>query len=174
MMLDIRPAEQDELDAIIAAEASPASREHHRERWAQQLRGEAVYLLARENSEVVGHTMLLRHSRYPEVQAGPDPAEINALHAYEQGKGIGTAIIAAAEQLARDWGYSAIGLGVGPGNTGARRLYERLGYQEWDGPQVLDDWTEKDADGRVLVRHQDSCLYLLKPLWTSGPGRQPG
>jgi GNAT superfamily N-acetyltransferase len=163
-MLDIRPAEQHELDALIAAEQSPATREHHRERWDQQLRGEAVYLLARENGQVVGHTMLRRHSWYAEVQAGPDPAEINALHVYEQGRGIGTAIIAAAEELARDWGYSAIGLGVGLDNPGARRLYERLGYREWDGPQVRDEWTEKDADGRVLVTHRDLCTYLLKPL----------
>jgi len=163
-MLDIRPAEPHELDAIIAAEESPATREHHRERWAQQLRGEAVYLLARENGRVVGHTMLRRHSWYAEVQAGPDPAEINALHVYEQGRGVGTAIIAAAEQLARDWGYSAIGLGVGPDNPRARRLYERLGYREWGGPQVLNEWTEKDADGRILVTHRDLCDYLLKPL----------
>jgi len=163
-MLDIRPAEQDEIDRIIAAEASPASREHHRERWARQTRGDGVYLLARQDGEVVGHSMLFRRSKYPEVQAGPDPAEINALHAYEQGRGIGTAIIAAAEELATEWGRSVIGLGVEPDNVGARRLYERLGYQEWDGPQVIDRWTEKDADGRILVTHQDPCLYLVKRL----------
>jgi GNAT superfamily N-acetyltransferase len=163
-MLDIRPAEQHELDAVIAAEQSPATREHHRQRWAKHQRGEAVYLFAREDGEVVGHTMLLRHSRYAEVQAGPDPAEINALHVYQQGRGIGTAIIAAAEELATSWNSSAIGLAVGLDNPGARRLYERLGYQQWDGPQVLDEWMEKDADGRILVSHRDPCSYLLKRL----------
>jgi hypothetical protein len=29
---------------------------------------------------------------------------------------------------------------------------------------VVDEWTEKDADGRVLVAHADSCVYLFKPL----------
>jgi ribosomal protein S18 acetylase RimI-like enzyme len=163
-MLDIRPAEQHEIDRIIAAEESPAAREHHRQRWAQQTRGDADYLFARQDGEVVGHSMLLRRSRYAEVQAGPNPAEINGLYAYEQGRGIGTAIIAAAEALAIDWGYSSIGLAVEPGNTGARRLYERLGYQQWDGPQVIDEWTEKDADGHVVVAHRDLCLYLFKPL----------
>lgn len=163
-MLDIRPAEPDELDRIIAAEESPAAREHHRQRWAQQIRGDAVYLFARQDGEVVGHSMLLRRSKYAEVQAGPDPAEINGLYAYEQGRGIGTAIIAAAEALAAEWGYQTIGLAVEPDNTGARRLYERLGYQRWDGPHVIDEWTEKDADGRVLVAHQDLCVYLFKPL----------
>ena len=163
-MLDIRPAEQDEIDRIIAAEESPASREHHRERWARQIHGDGVYLLARQNGEVVGHSMLFRRSKYSEVQAGPDPAEINALYASEQGRGIGTAIIAAAEDLATEWGCSMIGLAVGLDNAGARRLYERLGYQAWDGPQVIDRWTEKDADGSVLVTHRDPCVYLLKPL----------
>jgi ribosomal protein S18 acetylase RimI-like enzyme len=173
-MLDIRPAEQHEIDRIIAAEESPAAREHHRERWAQQIRGDAVYLFARRYGEVVGHAMLLRRSKYAEVQAGPDPAEINALHAYEQGRGIGTAIIAAAEDLAAAWGCSMIGLAVGLDNTGARRLYERLGYQEWDGRQVTDRWTEKDADGRILVTHQDPCGYLVKRLKPAERSRRPG
>jgi ribosomal protein S18 acetylase RimI-like enzyme len=167
-MLDIRPADQHDLAQLIAAAAdSPAAREHHRERWTRQARGEALYLLARADGAIVGHTMLLRESKYAEVRAAHNPAEINALHAYEQGRGIGTALIAAAESLAADWGRDLVGLAVEPQNTGARRLYERLGYRQWDGGQVLDEWTEKDAAGQVIVAHQDPGVYLLKPLTAS-------
>ncbi|HEY0471785.1 MAG TPA: GNAT family N-acetyltransferase [Kribbella sp.] len=167
-MHDIRPADQHDLAQLIAAAAdSPAAREHHRERWTRQARGEALYLLARADGAIVGHTMLLRGSKYAAVRAAHNPAEINALHAYEQGRGIGTALIAAAESLAADWGRDLVGLAVEPQNTGARRLYERLGYRQWDGGQVLDEWTEKDAAGQVIVAHQDPGVYLLKPLTAS-------
>ncbi|MDX6250435.1 MAG: hypothetical protein QOF10_3795 [Kribbellaceae bacterium] len=164
-MLDIRPADQHDLAQLIAAADSPAAREHHRQRWARQAHGEALYLLAHRDGEIVGHTMLLRESKYAAVRAVHNPAEINALHAYEQGRGTGTAMIAAAESLAASWARTVIGLAVEPVNTGARRLYERLGYQQWDGDQVIDEWTEEDADGHVIVTHRDPCVYLVKPLW---------
>jgi ribosomal protein S18 acetylase RimI-like enzyme len=43
-------------------------------------------------------------------------------------RGIGAALMAAAEELACSRGYGAIVLGVEDSNPGARRLYERLGY----------------------------------------------
>jgi ribosomal protein S18 acetylase RimI-like enzyme len=43
-------------------------------------------------------------------------------------RGIGTALMAAAEELVCSRGYGAIVLGVEDSNPRARRLYERLGY----------------------------------------------
>ena len=43
-------------------------------------------------------------------------------------RGVGTALMAAAEELVCSRGYGAIVLGVEDSNPGARRLYERLGY----------------------------------------------
>jgi GNAT superfamily N-acetyltransferase len=162
--LEIRPAAAHDAEALIAAEQSAAAREHLRERWAKQCRGEALFLLAHHREAVVGHTLLLRESKYAAVRAAHRPAEINALSAYVRGAGIGTAIIAAAEAIVADWGRDTIGLAVGRDNPDARRLYERLGYREWTGGGVLDEWTEKDADGTVLHAHRDSCDYLLKRL----------
>jgi ribosomal protein S18 acetylase RimI-like enzyme len=163
-MYVITPATQDDVDRMIGSEANPATREHLRERWRLHTRDEALFLLAKRAGEVVGQTMLLRRSRYPIVENAHNPAEINALHAYVPGQGIGTALIAAAEEYAREWRRPHIGLGVAPDNVGARRLYERLGYQLWSQEQVLDEWTEKDADGNVTAIHRDLCDYLLKPL----------
>jgi RimJ/RimL family protein N-acetyltransferase len=113
--------------------------------------------------------MLLRRSRYPIVETAHNPAEINALHAYLPGQGIGTALIAAAEEHAREWRRTHIGLAVVPDNARARRLYERLGYHLWGPEQVIDEWTEKDADGNVTTIHRDRCDYLLKPLAEAVP-----
>src|SRR5215212_7513011 len=43
--LEIRPAAAHDAEALIAAEQSAAAREHLRERWAKQCRGEALFLL---------------------------------------------------------------------------------------------------------------------------------
>jgi len=49
-----------------------------------------------------------------------------------EGRGVASALLAAAEDWARARGYPWIDLNVGPGNERARMLYERLGYGvEW-------------------------------------------
>lgn len=45
-----------------------------------------------------------------------------------RGHGLGRALLAAAEQAARDAGYTSIGLNVSGANTVARTLYETSGY----------------------------------------------
>jgi GNAT superfamily N-acetyltransferase len=161
--MHIRPATREEVDQLIA-QAEPAAQHHLRERWGTQQRGEGVFLLARRDDEIVGHTMLLNQSKYAEIRAAHDPVEINGLHAYVPNQGIGTAIIRATEAIAAEWSRPTIGLAVGRDNPGARRLYERLGYQQCDGVQVLDTWTEQDAEGNIVRSHADPCEYLLKKL----------
>lgn len=164
-MMDIRPATRDAIDQLLVVDDHLGRRDQLLQRWELQNSGEDLFLLARRDGEFVGHTMLFRRSKYPAVQAAYAPAEINGLYAYVQGQGIGTAILRVAEEYAKQWGLSQIGLAVGPDNVGARRLYERLGYREWtEGRLVIDEWTEKDADGNVTVLHRDPCDYLLKPL----------
>lgn len=57
-----------------------------------------------------------------------------------------------------------LGLAVGPDNTGARRLYRRLGNVETHLRAVMDGWDERDEVCRVVQTHTDACLYLMKPL----------
>jgi GNAT superfamily N-acetyltransferase len=161
--MDIRPATRAEVDQLMAP-SGPVTQHHLLERWATQERGEGLFLLAHRDGEIVGHTMLLKQSKYAEIRATHDPVEINALHAYVPNEGIGTAIIRATEAIAADWSRPAIGLAVGRDNPGARRLYERLGYRQCDGVQVIDIWTEQDAEGNVVRSHADPCHYLLKLL----------
>lgn len=163
--MDIRPAVNADFERMIAELAGqPAAQYHLRNRWAVQQRDEGVLLVAVERGEFVGRTMVLRSSKYAEVRADADPVEINALHAFVPGRGVGTALIRAAEAVALQWGRTAVGMGVGLDNPRARSLYERLGYVLWSGPRVIDRWTEQAADGSVVRSHADECDYLLKRL----------
>jgi GNAT superfamily N-acetyltransferase len=56
------------------------------------------------------------------------------------GRGIGTALIGAAEDCARQLGHEWIALGVGLDNPRARRLYARLGYGDWGHGTVVGTW----------------------------------
>ena len=53
-----------------------------------------------------------------------------AVAASRQGQGIGTALMTAFEQRARDNGFATVSLEVIDTNTRAKRLYTRLGYHE--------------------------------------------
>jgi ribosomal protein S18 acetylase RimI-like enzyme len=55
--------------------------------------------------------------------------EVLAVDPAAQGRGIGRALVEAAERWARDRGYRHITLNVFARNERARALYERLGYQ---------------------------------------------
>lgn len=67
----------------------------------------------------------------PEHSVGPDPtAEVFALNVDpgSWGRGIGAALVRAAEASLADWGHTDAVLWTGPGNRRARRLYESLGW----------------------------------------------
>jgi len=151
------------MEVLRSGDVAPSDLRHHEERWASQLRQEAVYLLAWRGARVVGRVTLLLRSRYPQVRSVlADGAELNALEARPQGQGIGTALILAGEQEARRRAAPILGLAVQVQNNGARRLYERLGYALWEHGLVIDRWTQFDDNGRVVKEHADKCFYLTK------------
>ena len=163
--IDVRPCSAEDMEFLRKSDVALLDMLHHEERWASQLRQEAVYLLAWQGPEVVGRVTLFHRSRYPQVRsllAGV--AEMNALEARPQGQGIGTALILAGQQEARRRGAPVLGLAVEAGNRGARRLYERLGFVPWEHGLVIDRWTQKDDSGRPVREHADECLYLTKAL----------
>lgn len=102
----------------------------------------------------------------PEInQHYPDCPELNGPYVWPpdlRSQGSGTAIIAAAEDIARQHGHHRIGLGVEDGNSRAAALYLRLGYQE-TGRRYLDRYAYIDSAG---TRHDvaDPARFLVKNL----------
>ena len=83
-----------------------------------------------------------------------------------QGQGIGTRLVRAAEDAARRRGFDRIVLGVGVDNPDAKRLYERLGYVDWEqrsGGRPMDrtGWGWRDPGGVAHVRHHGRVAHVI-------------
>jgi GNAT superfamily N-acetyltransferase len=168
LSIDIRPAEESQID-LLEEQFSPDSnaRYHHR-RFADQQRGEALYLIAWHGEMPVSHFLLRWHGPTddPTGRFPPDAAFLEAgatLPAFQR-RGVGTRMIQEAERLARERGYGRIGLAVGStDNPDARRLYERLGYRDWEQGEFVVTWDYETKDGRRGTE-SEVCVYLLKAL----------
>ena len=66
-----------------------------------------------------------------------------------RGRGIGTALVRASEATARAWGCRCVALHVYESNVGARRVYERAGYEVCDRPRRT--WSETLRNGQKLL-----------------------
>lgn len=75
-----------------------------------------------------------------------------------RGHGVGQALLAAAEAQARAQGLARLTLMVGSFNTGARRLYARMDFTEWDR-RPFTPFPGSDPAGDWLLMRKD----LLTP-----------
>jgi ribosomal protein S18 acetylase RimI-like enzyme len=84
-----------------------------------------------------------------------DYAYLYALRVMEpfQNLGIGARLVRAAEQAARSHGFRQIHLAVEKRNSGARRLYERLGFEIF--VERVDIWSYVDHLGQTQWVHED-------------------
>jgi GNAT superfamily N-acetyltransferase len=121
----IRTTREEDLEGLEWFGMFTPHRKLIREAFERQERGEVVMLVAEVNG-------------FPAAQAWVDLARkavlsvgylwaVRVLPAF-QGKGIGTRLLAAAEEVVRARGLAAVEIGVEKDNPAARRLYERVGY----------------------------------------------
>jgi ribosomal protein S18 acetylase RimI-like enzyme len=92
-----------------------------------------------------------------------DYAYLYALRVMEplQGLGLGTRLIGSAETLARSHGYRQVHLAVERSNTGACRLYERLGFRIFN--QRVDAWSYVDHHGQTHWVQED--VYGMRKIF---------
>ncbi len=108
---DLWQGDRDKIFSILASEGPPG-----------------FVLVAEEDQTVAG---LVFVSLGPETLSGQPSAHLEALAvaAGAEGRGIGGALIAAAEQRALQSGARTMTLTVFTDNSRARRIYERHGYK---------------------------------------------
>ena len=161
---EIRPASDAELATLVGV---LGERHWFTDRLARQQRGGGVLLVAWLDGHSVGEVFLeCEPAKEPEVRRQlPGVPRLDHLEVPGpfQGRGIGTALIGAAEGTARQLGHERIALGVGLDNPKARRLYERLGYADWGHGTVVGTWVEYPDDGPPVTL-SEVCDMLVKRL----------
>jgi GNAT superfamily N-acetyltransferase len=138
------------------------------DRLERQRRGECIYLVAWEGGTPVGQALL--HRRRPAALTVSD-ARVDGLPYVEdvfvlpehRNRGIGSALLEAAETAAAAQGDPAVTLAVSTGNAGARRLYERLGYVD-AGVPVHRQSTAEDGPRQTLPSVNENVLDLVKQV----------
>ena len=70
-----------------------------------------------------------------------------------RGRGYGSQLLSIAERIAVDCDKSGLSMIVSDANTGARRLYERLGYREHaTRPMVKERWENPGSNWILLLK----------------------
>jgi ribosomal protein S18 acetylase RimI-like enzyme len=121
----IRACEERDIEHF-AALGSPQHIEYCREQYARGENALTILVAVDEDEVPVGKLHLDFETR---ARKGDAVLVAAAVRPELQGRGIGTALMAAAEELTCTRGLGAIVLGVEDWNPRARRLYERLGYE---------------------------------------------
>ncbi len=145
----------------------------HRARLARQERGEVAYLIARRGARPLGHVLLkwAGTADEPAASALVDCPDLEDLRVSPtcRGQGIGSRLLAAAEELARQRGHAQVGLGVAVSDLRVRALYERLGYRDAGLGEYVEGGRYLDRDGREQT-WEETCIYLVKLLRTESEG----
>ncbi|RKS92924.1 acetyltransferase (GNAT) family protein [Microbacterium sp. AG790] len=117
--LDVRELAASEVDRIEADE--PPGKGFVREMWRLQAAGQSVLLVAWDGDVPVGSAQL-------DLRTAPVELKNLNVRADSRGRGVGTALIAAAKAWMRARGHAQLSIGAGVDNPAARRLYERVGF----------------------------------------------
>ena len=153
-----------DLDALVAA---MGQRHYFTDHLTRQHDGRGVLLVAWLDGRPVGDGFLSwEPGDHPEIRRHlPGVPELSHLEVVGPlwGQGIGTALIRTAEATARQSGHDRLILSVGVDNPNARRLYEQLGYVDWDHGTILGTWVERDDDGPPVTM-SETCHVLVKRL----------
>lgn len=165
----IRVCDDSDLAALRAR--WPTADDVHGAHYDEQHQATATYLVAWQDDEPLGSALVQwRGPVGPNARAAfGQSVEVNHLQVRQawRGRGVGTSLLAAAEQLMAERGRAVSAVSVEVGNRDAARLYRRLGYT---GTGVLDvcayDWTDEHGQ----VHHQvETSEFLLKPLSSAAP-----
>jgi RimJ/RimL family protein N-acetyltransferase len=117
----------DVLEAVAAerrfiATEPPVDREARRAAFLRLLEGDGCFLVAEADGEVVG-------SLGVEVRRGRGELGM-AVAAERRGRGVGTALLSAAIDWARESGLHKLALEVFPHNEAALALYRKFGFEQ--------------------------------------------
>ncbi len=159
----IRSLRDGELPALEWDGQYTRFRRVFRQTYVDMVRGQRLMIVAVAGLTMVGQVFVQLSSTESRYADGHDRGYVYSLRVRPewQGRGIGTRLMQAAEDGLRARGYRTAVIAAGKDNPGARRLYERLGYQRFaDDPGV---WYFQDVNGaqQAVV---EPCWVMQKDL----------
>jgi GNAT superfamily N-acetyltransferase len=168
--ITIRPAQEHELE-LLEETFSPGDKSHfHFERFENQKAGKGIYLIAWHENIPIGHLLLEWDGpKDPTVATSIDIRKRAYLFAVEtrfeyRKKGVATKLIQEAERLAKEHSYEWTGLEVGyASNSEALRLYEKLGYKDWERTRFVVNCEYIKEDGQKYTEFE-FVTYMDKKL----------
>jgi GNAT superfamily N-acetyltransferase len=163
----VRPIRDGDTEAISEALRELGTPDHTDRGLERQNEGLGAFLIAWLDGEAVGYiTAHWRASpQSPEAWLDGETAYFEDFIVVKEhrDRGIGTAIMASAEAMARERGLRRMTIGVGVENDGARRLYERLGYADAGLPDIEDGGRFRRWDG-VVEEWSETWRFMVKDL----------
>jgi ribosomal protein S18 acetylase RimI-like enzyme len=168
----VRALQEDDFNTIVNTFCFPwSSAKATTDKWerylTEQTKQVRTVFLVEEQGKIIGYASLLRVSDYPEFRKDGIP-EINDLWIAEgqRKKGFGRKLILHLEEIARNEGYTSIGLGVGlyEDYGPAQSLYFKLGYVP-DGKGITYK-TFRVVPGEQYPVDDDLILWIKKTLST--------
>jgi GNAT superfamily N-acetyltransferase len=160
----VRPAQEADLAALVDAFADE---DFFIDRLARQSAGDGVLLTAWVGNAPIGVVYLwLDPTEEPEVREHlPDVPFLNRVEvlAEHRNRGVGNALMLAAEERLAACGYDQVALAVRIDNVDAHRLFKRLKYKQWPHGPVVCMSVVKLADGS-RKNSPETCNMLVKHL----------
>jgi ribosomal protein S18 acetylase RimI-like enzyme len=165
-VIDVRPCTERDLRRLESAWPVPG--DVHASHFRAQERGDTTFLIAWSDSTVLG-TGVVRWSDLLGYQLSgllPGCPEICHLQVRPEyrGEGVGSRLIAAAEDLVRSRGITKVGVVVGVDNPRAAALYQRLGFVS-TGQTIVGEYDWQDDEGRIHHEVETNAV-LVKDLNT--------
>lgn len=91
----------------------------------------------------------------------PDIQSVRVMEVF-RGQQVGSKLLGICESIVRSHGHTLVSLAVALDNQGAKRLYERLGYQATGAPYD-DKWAYENASGET-VHISELVTDMMKDL----------
>lgn len=164
--MDIRQAQQKDLK-LIERDLKPAVGRSFELELEEQAQGVHSLYISLDGGEILGSAFIRwQGPRDPAaMRLFPDAPEIYRLEvrADQRSSGIGRELIEKMESAAASRGYGEVSLGVGHENPRAYSLYKRLGFEDTELDEYVDEYEYPLNDGQLGVA-RDVCRYLVKRI----------
>jgi GNAT superfamily N-acetyltransferase len=160
----LTPSDPAVIEAAFAGIGWTKPAEKYEHYLAEQEADRRRVFVAEAGGDFAGYVTLNWHPAYPPFRKGglPEIQDLNVLPRFRR-RGLGTALLRAAENAARERS-DRVGIGVGlvPDYGAAQRLYVRLGYLP-DGRGIAYAGRTVEYQDRI-VADDDLVLYFTKRL----------